>query len=56
MKSINNLSKITVILVLYQESEDLIFKNLEKIKNFNIIILDNNSNLNLKKKLHLNLK
>ena len=51
MKSINNLSKITVILVLYQESEDLIFKNLEKIKNFNIIILDNNSNLNLKKKI-----
>ena len=51
MKQINNLLKITVIFVLYQEQEDLIFKNLEKIKNFNIIILDNNSNLNLKKKI-----
>ncbi len=51
MNSINDLQKITVILVLYQESEDLVFKNLEKIKNFNIIILDNNSNLALKIKI-----
>ena len=56
MKQINNLSKITVIFVLYQEQEDLIFKNLEKIKNFNIIIIDNNSNLNLKKKSYQNIR
>ena len=48
--------KITILIVLYQESEKIIFDNLEKLKNFKIIIVDNDGNLNLKKKIFLILK
>ena len=42
--------QISVLLVLYQEDINLIKKNLINFKNFKIIIIDNDSNLELKKK------
>ena len=47
----NDISEITILMVLYEESEEIIFKNLEKIKNFKIIIIDNKGNKKLKKKI-----
>ena len=43
-------NQITIVLVLYK-SEDVIFKCLNKIKNFRKIIIDNSSNSELKKKI-----
>tara|TARA_B110001452_G_scaffold198287_1_gene168234 strand:+ start:2505 stop:3380 length:876 start_codon:yes stop_codon:yes gene_type:complete len=40
--------KITIVIVLYEEKFELINKCLENIKNFNIIIVDNAGNKNLK--------
>ena len=40
---------ITIILVLYEEKTSLIFRCLENIKNFKIIIVDNAGNISLKK-------
>lgn len=45
------LENITIILVLYEESDEIIFENLDKIKNFKIIILGNVGNKSLQKKL-----
>ncbi len=42
---------LTIIIVLYQERIELIKKCLEKIKNFKIIIIDNDNNLDLKNKI-----
>ncbi len=42
---------LTIILVLYEEKDDLVLKCLENIKNFKIIIIDNANNLNLKIKI-----
>ena len=42
---------LTIIIVLYQERIELIKKCLEKIKNFKIIIIDNDNDLNLKNKI-----
>ena len=47
----NNLTEITICMVLYDESEEIILKNLEKIKNFKIIIIDNKGDKKLKKKI-----
>ena len=43
MKSIPNLSRITAVIVLYNTT-DLVFKCLDKIKDVNIIIVDNGKN------------
>ena len=43
--------EITVVIVLYEEKLDLIFRCLEGIKNFKIIIVDNAGNISLKKKI-----
>jgi GT2 family glycosyltransferase len=43
--------EITVIIVLYEEKLDLVFRCLEGIKNFKIIIVDNAKNISLKKKI-----
>jgi N-acetylglucosaminyl-diphospho-decaprenol L-rhamnosyltransferase len=51
MSSIISNKNITIVLVLYKETYDLISKTLEKIKNFNKIIIDNDSNEYLKKKV-----
>ena len=44
-----NINELTVQIVLYEETKELIFDCLENIKNFKILILDNSNNLNLKK-------
>ena len=46
IKSFNK--KITIFIVLYQEEFNLIFRNLEKLKFFKIIIVDNANNEKLK--------
>ena len=43
------INEITIIVVLYEEKASLIFKCLENIKNFKIIIVDNVGNISLKK-------
>ena len=43
--------EITVVIVLYEEKLDLVFRCLEGIKNFKIIIVDNAGNISLKKKV-----
>ena len=40
--------KITIIIVMYEESFDLICKTLEKITNFKKIIIDNAGDANMK--------
>ena len=45
------INEITITIVLYKEKINLIFKCLENIKNFKIIIVDNAGNIFLKKKI-----
>ncbi len=45
------INEITIIIVLYEEEASLIFRCLENIKNFKIIIVDNAGNVSLKKKI-----
>ena len=47
---------LTVVIVLYKESFELISNTLSKIKNFKIIIVDNDGNNHLKKKFFQILK
>ena len=47
----NPCNEITITIVLYKEKINLIFKCLENIKNFKIIIVDNAGNIFLKKKI-----
>ena len=42
---------LTIIIVLYQEKFELIRACLKNIKNFKIIIVDNDNNVKIKKKL-----
>ncbi len=49
-KSITN-TEITVVIVLYRESFELISKTLSSLKTFKKIIIDNDNNLKLKKKI-----
>ena len=44
-------NELTIIIIFYEEKIDLVFKCLEKIKNFKIIIIDNADNISLKKKI-----
>ena len=44
-------NELTIIIILYEEKIDLVFKCLENIKNFKIIIVDNANNISLKKKV-----
>jgi len=44
-------NELTIIIILYEEKIDLVFKCLENIKNFKIIIVDNADNISLKKKV-----
>jgi len=44
-------TKITVLIVLFNENIDLIFKTLNKLKSFKIIIVDNAGSYQNKKKL-----
>ena len=47
----NKISEITILIVLYDETEEIILKNLEKIKNFKIIIIDNKGDTKLKERI-----
>ena len=47
----NLINDITIIIVLYQEKLELIQSCLKNIKNFKIIIIDNDNNLNVKNKI-----
>ena len=51
MKNLNNNKILTVIIVLYKEPFELIKKTIEKIKDFKIIIIDNDYNKDLKDKI-----
>ena len=42
------INDITIIIVLYEESLDLLRNCLKNIKNFKIIIIDNSNNIKLK--------
>ena len=54
MNTLSN--KITIIIILYEEKEQLVLKCLENLKNFKIIIVDNSNNLALKKLVEKNYK
>jgi len=41
-------NELTIQIVLYEENKELIFKCLENLKNFKVLILDNSNNKKLK--------
>ena len=51
----NSLNNVSVVIVLYKETFEIISKTLNQIRDLEIIIIDNDSNLDLKKKICLNL-
>ena len=51
MEKLNKNQELTVAIVLYKEDFDLIFKTLDKLRSFKIIIIDNANNINLKNKI-----
>ena len=44
-------NELTIIIVLFEEDDDLVLRSLNNIKNFRLIIIDNANNKNLKKKI-----
>ena len=52
----NYYKEITIIIILYEEKAHLIFRCLENIKDFKIIIIDNAENIFLKKKIEKKFK
>jgi len=56
MKKISKDKSLTIVIVLYKESYELICKTLDLIKNFKIIIIDNDNNSELEKKILQNFK
>ena len=51
MEKTNKNQELTVAIVLFKEDFDLIFKTLDKLRSFKIIIIDNANNINLKNKI-----
>ena len=43
-----NTNELTIQIVLYEETKEIIFKCLEHLKNFKILILDNSNNIKLR--------
>ena len=56
MKQYDLTNKITIIIVLYREDYKLLYKTLDKIKEFKIIIIDNSNNVDLKNKVEAHFK
>ncbi len=56
MEQYNLKNKITIIIVLYREDYNLLYKTLDKIREFKKIIIDNSNNLELKNKVEANFK
>ena len=56
MEQYNLRNKITIIIVLYREDYYLLYKTLDKIREFRKIIIDNSNNLELKNKIDENFK
>jgi GT2 family glycosyltransferase len=56
MKKYDLTNKITIIIVLYQEDYSLLYKTLDKIREFKKIMIDNSNNENLKNKIEANFK
>lgn len=56
MLNIHDYNSVTVVIVLYKESFDLISRTLKKIKDYKIIIIDNANNHDLKKRILENYK
>ncbi len=52
----SSFESLTIVIVLFRESFDLVSNTLSKIKNFKIIIIDNDGNNNLKNKILSNFK
>ena len=46
-----NINELTIQIVLYEETKEIVFKNLENLKNFKVLILDNSSNKKLKQQI-----
>ena len=51
MLNIHDYNSVTVVIVLYKESFDLVSRTLNKIKDYKIIIIDNANNHDLKKRI-----
>ena len=51
MSELNLYKNITIVIVLYQEPFELLSKTLKTINSFKKIIIDNNGNIELKKKI-----
>ena len=49
-------NNITIIIVLYREDYKLLYKTLDKIRDFKKIIIDNSNNVELKNKVEANFK
>ena len=49
-------NKITIIIVLYREDYNLLYKTLDNIRDFKKIIIDNSNNLKLKNRVEANFK
>jgi len=47
-------TKITILIVLFNENTEIIFKTLNKLKSFKKIIVDNAGNFEIKKKIQEN--
>lgn len=56
MDQYNFKDTITIIIVLYRENYKILFKTLDKIRDFKKIIIDNSNNLELKNKVEANFK
>jgi len=56
MNSSKNHKDITIVIVLYCESYDLVFETLNYLGSFKKIIIDNSNNINLKKKIENNFR
>ena len=56
MKQYDITNKITIIIVLYREDYKLLYKTLDKIREFKKILIDNSNNVDLKNKVEENFK